>query len=787
MAKAQESLPVNVLKKLDAVCDRFETDWKAGKKSAIEKHLGSTAGKEREELLRLQLQLELELQTGQGKQSSKDSYLARFPDQSAVVDSVFREFRTEPATQPPASADTSQSQDSARSHKSSEPTIEMPKKIGRFEILALLGQGGCGKVFKARDPDLDRLVAIKVPLQGVLEKEEDIQRFLREARAAATLHHPNVCPVHEVGQDQGAYYIVMAYVEGKSLSEHLEERKELEDQRAKIIVKEMLVKPGEWFTQEVIAQGNHIIIKVNGKTTVDFIDQKNLYPKGHLALQQHDDRTVVEFERIEVKELSSQVEAGFVPLFNGKDLTGWKGVDTDWQSAWHVDPQDQALVSNDHRPGCFNFLWRERQFADFDLRLDFKLVHRGKSGGVLIRGIPTEPDWGWLKINVCDDANLPKPGSNLTFVRARNVQARPGARLKALGEWNALEIQAHGPRIRVVVNGSEAAQYDTTRIDWTWAVSKELATANLKRPAGAIGLAPGYKGTEVRFRNIRIKEAGPAAGKVGVDPGDCPDRQVAEWVLKRGGWVAVAVGDQEQPKALKLSELPNAPFRLRKVWLAGARLSDADLVGLHGLTDLRTIHLENTGVSDAGIRHLKGCRRLEVVALGASGISDDGLAIVKEWPNLHTLYLRETSVTDKGLHHLAGLTKLDNVGLDFTGVTGPGPVHLRDLPSFQGLGLAGSKVTNATLEHVRELKNLRALRLQEADITDAGLARLAGLPRLYELNLWGSPITDAAVPYLGKMKNLGVINLERINVTPDGYRQLRKALPKCIIVPGPPA
>jgi len=67
----------------------------------------------------------------------------------------------------------------------------------------------------------------------------------------------------------------------------------------------MLVKPDEWFTQEVTAVGNHIIIKVNGKTTVDFVDKKNTYTKGHFALQQHDPGTVVMFRKIEVKELKA--------------------------------------------------------------------------------------------------------------------------------------------------------------------------------------------------------------------------------------------------------------------------------------------------------------------------------------------------------------------------------------------------------------------------------------------------------------------------------------------------
>jgi hypothetical protein len=74
-------------------------------------------------------------------------------------------------------------------------------------------------------------------------------------------------------------------------------------------VKEVLVmdnapnKPNEWFTQEVIAEGNHIVIKVNGKTTVDYKDPENRHTKGHFALQGHDPGTVVKFRKVEVKEL----------------------------------------------------------------------------------------------------------------------------------------------------------------------------------------------------------------------------------------------------------------------------------------------------------------------------------------------------------------------------------------------------------------------------------------------------------------------------------------------------
>jgi hypothetical protein len=80
------------------------------------------------------------------------------------------------------------------------------------------------------------------------------------------------------------------------------------DEQAKMIVKEQLHKPNEWFTQEVIANGNHIIIKVNGKTTVDFVDTKNRFKKGRFAIQQHDPGTVIKVRKIEVKELPASKE-----------------------------------------------------------------------------------------------------------------------------------------------------------------------------------------------------------------------------------------------------------------------------------------------------------------------------------------------------------------------------------------------------------------------------------------------------------------------------------------------
>ncbi|MGE3807787.1 MAG: protein kinase [Gemmataceae bacterium] len=98
---------------------------------------------------------------------------------------------------------------------------ELPEVFGRYRIKERLGKGGMGAVFLAHDTELDRPVAIKVPIFSAHDSSDVLDRFRREARAAATLTHPNLCPVYDVGAIDGIHFIAMAYIEGKSLAARL--------------------------------------------------------------------------------------------------------------------------------------------------------------------------------------------------------------------------------------------------------------------------------------------------------------------------------------------------------------------------------------------------------------------------------------------------------------------------------------------------------------------------------------------------------------------------------------
>jgi tetratricopeptide (TPR) repeat protein/tRNA A-37 threonylcarbamoyl transferase component Bud32 len=96
--------------------------------------------------------------------------------------------------------------------------------IGKFALRERVGQGAFGTVYKAHDPELDRVVALKVPRAGRLSEGQDLDRFLREARSVAQLRHPGIVPVYEVGQADGVPYLVCEFIQGVTLADRLTDR-----------------------------------------------------------------------------------------------------------------------------------------------------------------------------------------------------------------------------------------------------------------------------------------------------------------------------------------------------------------------------------------------------------------------------------------------------------------------------------------------------------------------------------------------------------------------------------
>jgi serine/threonine-protein kinase len=119
------------------------------------------------------------------------------------------------------------------------PFPVLPAEYGRYRILRLLGRGGMGAVYLAQDSQLGRQVALKVPFFDAAESPQRVERFVREARSAVGLQHPNICTVFDAGQIDGRPFITMAYIAGTPLEKEIDPEAPMPQVRAAEIVRKI--------------------------------------------------------------------------------------------------------------------------------------------------------------------------------------------------------------------------------------------------------------------------------------------------------------------------------------------------------------------------------------------------------------------------------------------------------------------------------------------------------------------------------------------------------------------
>ena len=248
MIEKYASLPLPVAEQIDKTCDRFEADWKAGLNPRIEEFLDLESDPGRSILLIYLLMIEIELRNRDGVNPNIDHFRNRFPANIAHVEEAFNSYSgTETLNRRRCRADDT-SVGKGASLKTSVaqhtlPSLSTPKRqrqstaFGRFEVLNLEGEGSFGRVYRARDPQLERTVALKIPRRAVLDQDDNRERFFREAKIAAQLRHPNIVPVYDAGHVGNKYYIASAFVEGGTLDRVLKKRSFDFDESADIIRK----------------------------------------------------------------------------------------------------------------------------------------------------------------------------------------------------------------------------------------------------------------------------------------------------------------------------------------------------------------------------------------------------------------------------------------------------------------------------------------------------------------------------------------------------------------------
>ncbi len=151
-----------------------------------------------------------------------------------------------------------------------------PLRIGRYEVLRHIASGGMGAVYQAQDTEQNRQVALKVLAAELATNPKVLERFRREARAAAKLRHENIVAIHEFGEHAGTFFLALEYVDGVDLQDYIKERGTLAPEEARDLLKQAVKALAHLHSQGIVHRdikpSNFLISQVEGRTVLKLTD-----------------------------------------------------------------------------------------------------------------------------------------------------------------------------------------------------------------------------------------------------------------------------------------------------------------------------------------------------------------------------------------------------------------------------------------------------------------------------------------------------------------------------------
>ena len=240
---------------LDQIIGRFEDAWQSGQPPSIDQYLPDDPA-HRLRILAELVQIDLERRLKRGEAIRVESYLERYPDLTSnpgfIVDLIKAEYAQRLRSESTLSlldylGRFPQFKEQLQELIGDHPTVppqsiscgidtrpeppagheeELPVRLGRYRVVRVLGEGGFGRVYLAHDEQLHRPVAIKVPHRHRIHKPEDTEAYLAEGRVLASLDHPHIVPVFDVGcTEDGLCFVVSRFIEGSTLAQGIRDNR----------------------------------------------------------------------------------------------------------------------------------------------------------------------------------------------------------------------------------------------------------------------------------------------------------------------------------------------------------------------------------------------------------------------------------------------------------------------------------------------------------------------------------------------------------------------------------
>lgn len=697
----------------------------------------------------------------------------------------------------------------------------MPEQLEHFKILRLIGRGGMGAVYLARDLRLNRDVAIKVLHSETTSHPNAKERFLREARATAALNHDHILTIYHVGEDHGISYLAMPVLEGCELEELLSSKGRLPLEEALRYGQQVALGLAAAHARGIIHRDikpANVWIEPHDGGRVKILDFGLAYrpddahitasgalvgtPSYMAPEQARGEQVDARADLFSLGVMLYELVTGVRP-FKGRDMMS---VLTSLAIDHPRPPQElDATIPVSVSNLIMKLLEKEpaqrlasaQQVAAELLALQTGLATSHLSVRPLGPGRPLAND---CRANIDDTEprttliKKPTPASKSPpkFPWIWGILAGLLIILGGSFAGYNLIVETKDGRLIVEVDGDaevrlkdgELRLYDTSgSLKYTLKPSERIKALPPGQYTVQVVSADGVKLDTEKFEMNRdgkvvvrvtaeARQTAAAKQPPLLPVGGDPDRKAAEYVLSIGGRVRISGNPRE---IQQIADLPQGRFRLTWVYLyENSLVDDAGLAHLSKCDELYFLHLGRTGITDAGLAHFQGCKNLLELYLPGTNITDAGLANFQHCWNLLCLELGGTHVTDAGLAYFKECKNLKTLWIADTRITKAGLAMFRDRTKLQYLDLRNLPIGDDEVAYFQGCKGLIGINLVGTQVTDRGLAHLAQCNKLVHLCLSHPRITDQGLAHFRDVKSFEWLYLGGNHITDQGFALLSR-------------